>query len=94
MDILNVTFGPPVLTTNPVAMFISTQTAYWPNRLSALMYELMPCVFHPAQSIYEGSLSDLEYLERRCKEMSVQLNVDYSYIQEPEQRIVDTSTKF
>ena len=58
------------------------------------MYELMPCVFHPAQSIYEGSLSDLEYLERRCKEMSVQLNVDYSYIQEPEQRIVDTSTKF
>ena len=58
------------------------------------MYELMPCVFHPAQSFYEGSHSDLEYLERRCKEMSVQLNVDYSYIQEPEQRIVDTSTKF
>ena len=94
MDILNVTFGPPVLATSPVAMFISTQTTYWSNRLSALMYELMPCVFPPAQSIYEGSLSDLEYLERRCKEMSVQLNVDYSYIQEPEQRIVDTSTKF
>lgn len=94
MDILNVTFGPPVLTTSPVAMFISTQTTYWPNRLSALMYELMPCVFHPAQSIYEGSLSDLEYLERRCKEMSVQLNVDYSYIQAPEQKVADTSTKF
>lgn len=96
MDILNVTFGPPVLTTSPVAMFISTQTIYWPNRLSALMYELMPCIFHPGQSIYEGSLSDLEYLERRCKEMSVQLNIDDSYIQsiskpdKPE----DTSTKF
>lgn len=96
MDILNVTFGPPVLTTSPVAMFISTQTIYWPNRLSALMYELMPCIFHPGQSIYEGSLSDLEYLERRCKEMSIQLNIDDSYIQsiskpdKPE----DTSTKF
>ena len=96
MDILNVTFGPPVLTTSPVAMFISTQTIYWPNRLSVLMYELMPCIFHPGQSIYEGSLSDLEYLERRCKEMSIQLNIDDSYIQsiskpdKPE----DTSTKF
>lgn len=96
MDILNVTFGPPVLTTSPVAMFISTQTTYWPNRLSALMYELMPCIFHPGQSIYEGSLSDLEYLERRCKEMSVQLNIDDSYIQsisKPD-KLEDTSTKF
>ena len=94
MEILNVTLGPPALTTSQVAMFISTPTQYWPNRLSSLMYELMPCIFHRETNIFEGSIIDLEYLERRCKEMSVQLNVDDSYIQSPEEAVQDTSTKF
>lgn len=82
MEILNVKLGPPVLTTSSIALFISTPTGYWSNRLSSLMYELMPCIFHRDLSIYEGSITDLEYLERRCSEMSVELLVDDSYIQD------------
>ena len=83
---LLVTFGPPIFTTSQIAMFISSGLPgnYWPNRLTSLMYELMPCVFHRDNNLYEGSFVDLEYLQRRCTEMSVELTIDYSYISKNE----------
>lgn len=49
---------------------------YWDSRITGLMYELMPMYYHQQFNCYEATEADLEYLERRCKEMQVQCHIN------------------
>ena len=64
----------------------------WDNRLSGLMFELAPVVFHPQFNCYEATLNDLEYLQRRCNEMNVRYEL-YNFDVTKNENNEDLTTK-
>ena len=87
MSKLEIVFGSPINLYGEQSMYIYAD--YWDSQSTALMYELTPMSYHSAYSCYEASIIDLEYLERRCKEMNLEYHI--TKLNEPEANPEDST---